>query len=185
MKFITYFLLLVLLLVFSSCKSSFTEEDRTKLITLQNQIKEQSFEFKANAVIPFNTQALNSVANDLLIRTGNSTARIHVQGDNYTLKIGEKQAVFALPFYGERRIGGGYTNDTGFNFTAVIKDLTSTMNEKKGYISYEFRANNKTETLDIELQFYSPNTVKLSINSSHRTSMKYDGYIKWLEIEEE
>jgi hypothetical protein len=185
MKFISNFLLLVLLLVFSSCKSSFTEEDRTKLVTLQNQIKEQSFEFKANAVIPFNTQALNSVANDLLIRTGSSTARIHVQGDNYTLKIGEKQAVFALPFYGERRFGGGYTNDTGFNFTAVIKDLTSTINEKKGYLSYEFTANNKTETLDIELQFYSPTAVKLSINSSHRTFMKYDGYIKWLEIEEE
>ena len=184
MKIITYSLVRVLLLVFSSCTSIFTEEDRAKLITLQNQITEQSFEFKAYVVIPFNTQALNGVANDILLRTGNSAARIHVRGDNYTLKIGDKQAVFALPFYGERRMGSGYTNDTGFNFTAAIKDLTSTMNEKKGYISYEFTANNKTETLDIELQLYSPNTVKLNIYSSHRTFIKYEGSIKWLEIEE-
>jgi hypothetical protein len=177
MKIITYSLLLVLLLVFTSYTTSFTEEDRAKLVTLQNQITEQSFKFKANAVIPFNTQALNGVANDILSHTGNSSARIHVRGDNNTLKIGEKRAVFALPFYGERRMGGGYTNDTGFNFTAAIKDLTSTINEKKGYISYEFTANNKTETLDIELQFYSPNTVKWNIASSHRTFIKYKGSI--------
>lgn len=187
MKQFTYsfFLFLVFLLSFSSCKSSFTKEDRSKLVDLQEQMSQQGFEFEADAVLPFNTQALNNVANDLLIRSGNNAVRIDVQGDQYSLKIVDKEGEFALPFYGERRISGGYGTDTGYNFTADIKNIKSSINEKKGYLSYEFSTRNDAETLDVELQIYQPNNVRLHINSSHRTFIKYEGRLKWLEVEEE
>ncbi|AUC79818.1 hypothetical protein CW736_10800 [Nonlabens sp. MB-3u-79] len=185
MKTITYSLFLLVLLTFSSCKTSFTEDDRNKLVDLQKQMSQQGFEFEADVVIPFNTQALNNVANDLLIRTGNNVSRIDVQGDHYSLKIAEQESEFALPFYGERRMSGGYGTDTGFNFIADIKNIKSSINEKKGYLSYEFTTRNDAETLDVELQIYQPNNVRLSINSSHRTFMKYEGRLKWLEVEEE
>jgi hypothetical protein len=187
MKQFTYsfFLFLVFLLSCSSCKTSFTEDDRSKLVGLQQQMSQQGFEFEADAVHPFNTQALNNVANDLLIRSGNNVSRIDVQGDQYSLKIVEQEGKFALPFYGERRMSGGYGTDTGFNFTADIKNIKSSINEKKGYLSYEFTTRNDAETLDIELQIYQPNNVRLHINSSHRTFIKYEGRLKWLEVEEE
>ena len=154
MKQFTYsfFLFLVFLLSFSSCKSSFTKEDRSKLVDLQEQMNQQGFEFEADAVLPFNTQALNNVANDLLLRSGNNAVRIDVQGDQYSLKIVGKEGRFSLPFYGERRMSGGYGTDTGFNFTADIINIKSSINEKKGYLSYEFTTRNDTETLDVELQ---------------------------------
>jgi hypothetical protein len=185
MKTITYSLLLLGLLVLNSCKTAFTVDDRSKLVDLQQQMNQQGFEFEADVVIPFNTQALNNVANDLLIRSGNSVSRIDVQGDNYSLKIVEQEGEFALPFYGERRMSGGYAADTGFNFTADIKNIKSSINDKKGYLSYEFTTRNDVESLNVELQIYQPNNVRLNINSSHRTFMKYEGRLKWLEIEEE
>jgi hypothetical protein len=181
MKTFTSSLFIVLALLFTSCKSSFTEQDRDKLIVLQKQMNEETFEFQVTAVRPFNTQALNNVANDILIRSGNSAARINVQGDNYSMKIGEEQAVFSLPFYGERRVGGGYnTNDVGYKFTGDLKNLRSTINEKEKCIIYEFTTNNQVETLDVELRVFNPNSAQLNINSSHRTFIKYDGNIQWL-----
>lgn len=185
MKTLRYSILILVLLAFNSCKTSFTEEDLSKLVNLQEQMNQQGFEFEADVVIPFNTQALNNVANDLLIRSGNNVARIDVQGDHYTLKIEKQEAEFVLPFYGERRVSGGYTNDTGYNFIGDIKNIKSRINEKKGYLSYEFTTRNDAETLDLELQIYQPNNVRLSINSSQRTFMKYEGRLKWLAVEEE
>ncbi|WP_438969433.1 DUF4251 domain-containing protein [Nonlabens sp.] len=181
MKTYQYSLILILTLVLTACKSSFTEEDRDKLATLQTQMSEGSFEFKATTVKPFNTQALNNVANELLLRTGNSAARINVQGENYTMKIEEEQVVFSLPFYGERRMGGGYNNDTGYSFTGDLTNLTSIINEKEKCIVYEFSTYHKSESLDVELKVFSPNSAQLHINSSHRTFIKYDGNIKWLQ----
>lgn len=181
MKTFRYSLIVILTLIISSCKSSFTEEQRNKLVALQTQMNEKSFEFKASTVRPFNTQALNNVANDLLLRTGNSAARINVQGDNYTMKMGEEQVVFSLPFYGERRMGGGYdTSDVGYNFTGDLKSMTSTINEKEKHISYKFMTSNQVETLNVELKVFSPNSAQLNINSSHRTFINYDGSINWL-----
>ncbi|WP_213523490.1 DUF4251 domain-containing protein [Nonlabens sp.] len=185
MKTLTLTSVLVALLVLISCKTSFTADDRSQLENLQKKMSQQGFEFEADVVIPFNTQALNNVANDLLIRSGNSLSRIDVQGDDYSLKIVAQEGEFALPFYGERRISGGYAADAGFNFTADIKNIKSNINDKNGYISYQFTTKNDVETLDVELQIYQPNNVKLNINSSHRTFMKYEGRLKWLEVKEE
>ncbi|MFT4838740.1 MAG: hypothetical protein ACJAWA_000938 [Nonlabens sp.] len=185
MKTLTYSFFLLVLLAIISCKTSFTENDLNKLIDLQKKMSQQGFEFEADVVIPFNTQALNNVANNLLIRSGNNIARIDVRGDHYTLKVSEQESEFTLPFYGERRISGGYGTDTGFNFIADIKSIKSSINEKKGYLSYEFTTRNDAEMLDVELQIYQPNNVRLNINSSHRTFMKYEGRLKWLEVEEE
>lgn len=182
-KLINYLAILLFLVLITSCKSSFTDDDRAKLTALKQQIEEKAFEFKATTIIPFNTQALNDVAGELLLRSGNSTARINVQGDHYRMKIVGEEVTFNLPFYGERRFNTSYNDDDGFNFKSAIKDLVVKINDKDRYVTYSFTASNSTETLQVELQIYNMNTAKLNLNSSHRTFMKYDGYITWQEHE--
>ena len=70
------------------------------------------------------------------------------------------------------------------NLLHLIEHISS-INEKKGYLYYEFNTRNDAEMMDVELQIYQPNNVRLNINSSHRTFMKYEGRLKWLEVEEE
>jgi hypothetical protein len=179
-KLTKYMNILLLLVLVASCKSSFTADERAKLVTLKQQIEKKAFEFNASTVIPFNTQALNNVAGELLLRNGNSTARINVQGDHYTMKIANEEATFNLPFFGERRFNSNYNNDAGFNYKSAIKDVGIKINDKDRYITYKFTASNSTETLQVELQIYNMNTAKLNLNSSHRTFIKYDGYLAWV-----
>ncbi|MEP3968491.1 MAG: DUF4251 domain-containing protein, partial [Nonlabens sp.] len=101
----------------------------------------------------------------------------NLSGDNYTLKIGEEMAVFNLPFYGERRTGGGYNDDNSFDFTGEIKNLSNSIVSDSNYISYQFDVRNDTESLNIELKIFSRETAHLIINSSHRSYMKYDGHL--------
>ena len=177
MKQVKYVMFIALALLLSSCKSSFTEADRLQLVQLYEQISSNEIHFKADAALPFNSQAVNNAINDILIRNGNSSSRINLIGDNYTLRIGEKTAQFYLPFYGERRVGGGYNNDNSYTFTSSLQNVTSSINQKKRYISYSFTAKNNTETLQVELKIYSQETAQLIINSSQRSYMKYDGHL--------
>ncbi|AGC78262.1 uncharacterized protein DUF4251 [Nonlabens dokdonensis] len=182
-KLITGLLVLISLSLIS-CKSSFTETKRMELTAIQKDLESKSFEFQADAAFPFQTQAFNNVANDLLLQTGNNANRINLQGNNYSVQVGEKKAQFNLPFYGERRLSGGYNGDnTGFDFTSAIEVSNNQIIAKNGYLSYKFKASNKTESVDVELMIYSLNSVNLSVNSSHRTFMKYEGTLIFKEIE--
>ncbi|WP_405377829.1 DUF4251 domain-containing protein [Nonlabens sp. Asnod3-A02] len=178
MKKYKYLILIsILVLILSSCKSSFTEADRTKLKDLQNELINNNLVFKADAALPFNSQAVNNAINDILIRNGNSASRISLSGDNYTLKIAGEKAVFNLPFYGERRTGGGYNDDNSFDFTGEIKNVSQSIVADSNYISYEFDVRNDTESLSVELKIFSRETAHLIINSSQRSYIKYDGHL--------
>ena len=180
----TYLIILsISILVLTSCKSSFTEADHTKLKSLQEEVLNDTFIFEADAALPFNSQAVNNAINNILIRNGNSASRINLSGDNYTLKIEEEMAVFYLPFYGERRVGGGYNDENSFDFTGEIKNVSQSIVPNSNYISYEFDVRNDTESLSIELKIFSRETAHLIINSSQRSYMKYDGHLSIEPIE--
>ncbi len=182
MRKILIYTVIIIVFTIVSCKSTFTEENRQELIAIQEDLMVDSFQFKANTALPFQTQALNNVANDLLLQTGNSTARINLQGNNYSVKIVEQEAQFNLPFYGERRLSGGYNADNaGYEFTGPLKSKSSKIDDKNGYLNYSFSTSNTIETIDVELHIYNVNNVRMSINSSHRTFMEYEGKIVFIE----
>ncbi|WP_298953267.1 DUF4251 domain-containing protein [uncultured Nonlabens sp.] len=168
---------IVLIMLLSSCKSSFTEVDRLQLIQLKEQISNQEIHFKATAAFPLNTQSVNHVINDFLMRNGNSAGRINLSGDNYTVQLVEDRAVFNLPFYGERRAGGGYNSDNSYNFTGKIKNSKIFIVEDSNYITYKFDVRNDTESINVVFKIFSIESAHLIINSLHRSSIKYDGHL--------
>ena len=179
-KIVTGFLLLIVVSTIS-CKSSFTDAKRQELLQLQKELDNKPFAFQAETALQFQTQALNNVANDLLLQSGNSTARINLRGDGYTIKIGEMLAKFSLPFYGERRLTGGYNGtNTGFDFESKMSDRNVVLEEDNGYLSYKFTTTNQTETIDVKIAIYSMKNVRVDVNSSHRTFMQYEGKLVWI-----
>jgi hypothetical protein len=175
MKNIRIPILMMLLVLMGACKSSFTAQDKAALVELEPQLQQRDFEFEARSVSPQNTQAVNNVVNGLLLRNGDNASRIDVNGDGYTMKITGDKVQMNLPFYGERRQGGGYNNDNGFNFTGDIKDWNITQEEGEKYVKVSFTTYDTTESMQVQLRVFSKEQAILHVTSSTRTFIKYTG----------
>ena len=88
-----------------------------------------------------------------------------------------------LPYYGERYMGGGYNNKLAIEFDDIPDRKEITWNEKKQRAEMRFSIQQKddNENYNIFIMIFSNNTTRIDINSSERSFITYEGYIKPLE----
>ena len=150
---------------------------------LDEMISAKKIEFRATAAQPFVTNALSQFSGSGLLPPGSTVGRIDLNGRENFLKIEGDSVSANLPFYGERRMGGGYNNDTGFNFEGKLKDMKIVKEENNKSYRISFQINKQTEVLNVRFQLFRSLAATMTIVSTQRTNMGYTGTVRGLEEE--
>ena len=177
------FMLLLTSLACSSTKSSATPEE---IAAMEKMVSNKQFEIKANWAQPLASQSLNSIAAAGMLPPGSSVSRIDITGTGGYLRMMGDSVKADLPYFGERQMGGGYNqNNTGINFEGVPKDLSIEPNKKGTGKTIQFNIEHETEGFQVIAQLYPGGMARLSISSTHRNNIWYQGdYSEYTKEEE-
>ncbi|SNY99981.1 DUF4251 domain-containing protein [Flagellimonas pacifica] len=178
MKTLSKITIIVLAIALLSCAShSKSSATVAEVDALQKLVAEKTFIIKANWAMPMATGSLNRIANTGLIPPGSTANRIDITGNGSYLRVLGDSVAADLPYFGERQMGGGYTNDTGIKFEGVPQELTFIPDDKsKGY-TVNFNISKGTETYQVSAKLFPNRTSLINIISSQRTSIRYDGRV--------
>lgn len=154
----------VLIAVVFSCGST-KESNPEELKRLYDLVESKDFTIKNEWLIPLQFSRKNIVG---------TNAYIDFDGDSVTVD---------LPYYGERYVLGDIGDDGGIQLEGLAENLEISKNENS--ININFEAEDGTETLDFSIDIYSENNVSTTVNSSHRSSISYEGYVEDTEATEE
>ncbi|MBR9853980.1 MAG: DUF4251 domain-containing protein [Algicola sp.] len=166
----------LLLLASMACASTQNKATPEQISALEKMVANKHFEIKAQWAQPLVTQSLNSIANSGLLPPGSTASRIEINGAaNYLRMVGDS-VMADLPFFGERRMGGGYNQSGGgIVFEGVPRDFTITPNKKDDGRTVRFSISGDSEDYQVIAQLYPNGLARLNISSTHRTNMWYQG----------
>lgn len=174
----------IVLLTSIACASSKNNATPEEIAALDQMISNKQFEIKANWAQPMATQSLNSIANAGLLPPGSTASRIDISGTGGYFRMVGDSVMADLPFFGERRMGGYYNqNKTGIRFEGIPKDLSFSSNKKGDGQTMRFTISEESEGFQVIAQLYPNGTARLTVASTHRTNMWYQGNLS--EYEEE
>jgi len=167
------------LLLLSCGSTSSVNRDPARTDHLKKVVTDAHYEINSIWAFPLMTQGISSIANSGLFMPGNNASRIDLIGNfNYLKVIGDSVSV-ALPYFGERQMGGGYANsDTGITFDGIPEDYTVQWDEKKNRYQIEMKIRQRTETLQLIITVFPSLKADINVNSTHRTSIGYSGNLK-------
>ncbi len=157
----------------SGKKAAYTEAE---MEAFKNLLESKSYVFKGRWANPMASQSLNAIANAGLLAPGNTVGRIDILNSNNTMEFKGDSIIAQLPYFGERRLGGGYNlSNTGVNFKNIPTDFELVFDEKrKGYV-IDFSINNGTENYNVSGIFYPNKTANIFVNSTQRMAIRYSG----------
>ncbi len=138
---------------------------------------EENINIEVDAAIPMNTFASQQVINAVMRNTGDTANRIDLSGDGHMLMVSKDSVIADLPFFGERRQGGGYNNtsNNGIRFNAVPTDYEVIKDSKRNRYRIKFSARANTEVFDIDLTLYPGGNADFYVASPTRTRIQYQG----------
>ena len=169
----------VVLVMITACgvKKSGTPAEFADLTSLMNN--GETIRIEMNAAYPLNTFASQQVINQIMRNTGDTANRIDLTGDGAFLEFSADTVSADLPFFGERRQGGGYNNsqDSGIFFEQAPEDYQFAANESDLQYDVDFEANNKTENFDVNVVVFANGSATVYVRSSARTVIRYDGRV--------
>ncbi len=153
---------------------------------LRDLINSQNLEFRAEWANPMASQGLYAISNAGLLPPGSNVGAIQITGTNNFLKMQGDTITANLPYFGERRLGGGgYGGNTGIEFNGVPNAYQQTYDAEKNRLEISFEIGDKTEDYDVRLTIFPNKTAGLSVNSSQRNSIRYTGAVTPMEKETE
>ena len=92
-----------------------------------------------------------------------------------------------MPFFGSSQTINTFNQgtDTSIIYKGTLNGFKMDLNDKNGMVSIRWTGKRKSEDLDFALNFYKNATARLSVNSSGRSGMQYDGYLRQVNKGEE
>ncbi|MCC4212704.1 DUF4251 domain-containing protein [Leeuwenhoekiella parthenopeia] len=168
----------MLTLVLISCGSA-SQADATSNPELNNWVNNRNFTVESNFAMPMATTAVNAVLNTGILGPGNTGAQISLIGNSNHLTIKGDSISANLPFFGERRMGGGYgTRDNGITIDGLMKNYS--VETKRGMYIIRFSANDTqgNEAYDFVVNLSPGLSANMSVNSTQRTNMQYRGTVE-------
>ncbi|MCQ4035685.1 DUF4251 domain-containing protein [Kaistella montana] len=159
----------ILIFVLNACSStnSVSNANITKLL------KDGEFTFMAQRANPTSSDVVN-VLNSF---PNSSSSQVLNLDYGYSLKITKDELVAELPYFG-RMFSSNYDNTkNSYRFTS--KDFNiSESSGKKGSTIYTINAKDQQNIRRMILEVFANGKAYLSIDSSDRQPISYDGYIK-------
>jgi len=180
-----FILLAAVMLFMLSCKTTNRSlENVEPPEKLQEWIANRSFEIESDRANPKVSSGLNRV-DPSLFGYGNNANNISLVGDPNYLRVKNDSVSAYLPYYGNRHIGVKIGSNTGaIQFNTVAKNYSSEYNEAKNQTTIQFEAKEDTEIYNVTISIFSNLTTNITINSSQRSSIGYDGIIAEYTAEE-
>jgi len=176
MKSILKFGVYLFLLMSVACASSKDQSSPEAIAALDKMIQNQQFQIDANWAQPMASQGLNSIANAGLLPFGSTASRIDISGSGGYLRMVGDSVEADLPFFGERQLGGFYNqNKAGIKFEGIPKDFSVSPNKKDSGKTMRFNISNESENYQVIAQLYPNGNARLTVSSSHRTNIWYQG----------
>lgn len=180
MKFRFQILIILFVGVLMGCgTSSRTARTQAQLKNLQELVASKSFEIESNWAMPLWTSSMNSISNAGLLPVGSSGSQISLIGNSNYLKVEGDSVSAHLPYYGERQMGAGYSNNTSaIQFKGVPENYRVIEDEKSNSKEISFNINNKTESFRVHISLYPDFSSNINVNSTSRFSIRYKGEVK-------
>lgn len=175
----------MLTLVLISCGSA-SQADATSNAELNDWVNNRNFRVESNFAMPMATTAVNAVLNTGILGPGNTGAQISLIGNPNHLTIKGDSINASLPFFGERRMGGGYNNrENGITIDGLLKNYS--VETKRGMYVIRFSAKDTqgNEFYDFVLNLSPGLTANMSVNSTQRTNIQYRGTVEAVQEPEE
>lgn len=151
----------------SQSNSNLTNEAVAELIN------SGSFTFVAERATPTDLDAVRIMNNSF---PGGSN-RIMNLDSGYNLIVTKEKIVAHLPYFGRSFVASYDTSKVGYNFTSEKFTVTKTAGKKNSSL-FSFNIGDQQYLKKMFLQVYPNGKAYLSIDSSDRQPISYDGYIE-------
>jgi len=159
----TLYIVLVSVFTLVSCSSVKTAEQQAKednqWKALQQMVADKTFELEAEWAYPFGSSQVNLFGNS-----------------NYFRFKGDTVATY-LPYFGVRRNGPVYGNESGIVVDGPYSNLVIDENPTKNEINIAFEIREKSESYDFNLVLFANKTADITVKSSQRDVIRYDAKI--------
>jgi hypothetical protein len=170
----------VILITIVSCSATKTATP-AEYAALTQKLESGNLRIAIDAAYPSNTYATQQVINSVMRGTGDTANRIDLSGDGHFMELGVQRVAASLPFYGERRQGGGYNNpqDSGIVYDVAPKEYTvnAQPDSYKYEVSFEADAASGIDTFDVETILFANGNAVIYVRSNTRTRIEYRGKI--------
>ncbi len=140
-------------------------------------VDQRSFEFRADTAYPMTTQAFNSVANAGLLPPGSTAGAIQLIGISNYVKIYGDSVAGVLPFYGERRFGGGPMSKSGIEFKGIPDSYKQSYNEAKTRYEINFEISSETGLQQVNMTLFPNKSANVSVIGNQRNTIRYRGKV--------
>lgn len=159
------------------CSSTQQVVDPVKEKQLKEWIENKELKLVMNTASPLLGQDLMRLSH--LLPQGSTSNRILLTGGDDFFSINGDTATADLPYYGTRQLGAEISqNRVGILFDEAYKKYEVKYNEKKRFYLIKMRIHTKyRESFNITAQIFLNHKAVLTINSSHRTAISYDGRV--------
>lgn len=181
-------IVMIISILFWSCGSTYDSAGNSResqLNELRELLDTKSFKFIAETAHPMQTYAVTQVTNALLRNTGNTSGTIFLTGRGDYLKVMGDTITAELSYFGELRMVSSIDpRDSGINFTGELSNFSIKESKKKKKLNVEFDVKTKIDKYNIIMQLYPSQRANIVVNSSNRTSIRYEGEIVRLDKKE-
>lgn len=180
-RFIMRLVVACLMMFFVSCSSLKYNATDAEIANLKDIVKSKkialSFDWAQPIGLNMGVTGLQS-----LMPPGSTTNNINLIGNPNFLNINKDSIHMDLPYYGQQQLGRGYnTNDTGVSFKGTPYKTETEFKENKYILKYWL--DSKYDDYRIIITLFANKKSVLRVNSSHRTTINYDG--TWKPLTEE
>lgn len=165
-----FFSLLCMGLLMACASNAVTPQQQR---ALAQAISTPQLHFETEWVTPLGndaTQLLNT-----LQPAGNVVNGNRIYATNGFLIIRNDSIIANLPYFGRRQVSGGNPGNTGIKIEDKLSDWTVLENKKDEKETIRIRAEENSESYTLFLTMYASGTANISLNSSQRQSLSYQG----------
>jgi len=178
--------ILSVFLIFWGCATTKSDTSINSKRMLDDMVTHKSFKIESEWAYPQVTNALSSILNAGLLPLGSSVNSISLIGNSNFVKIKGDSITGYLPYFGERQMGGGYASvNTGIQFDDIPKNYEVKKGKKNSYlISFSIPdKTNLTESYTVNIELFPNLTSAISVNSTHRFFIRYQGNVSKIDDE--
>ncbi|RAV30665.1 DUF4251 domain-containing protein [Sinomicrobium soli] len=172
-------LLLLGMVVLSSCGGARSAAPQD-MAALDSLIRSREFRVESDWANPMVTTAMMRLGN--ILGPQNNIQRVNLIGNSNYLEIRGDSVKAELPYFGERRMGGGYDPDgNGIKFDQKASGMNIKYVDSKKLYRITFEARQRSESYNITLEIFANRKTNMIVNSTQRAPIGFEGTVRHIE----
>ena len=175
MKRSCHLLVILILLVSISCKSSKPSATQAEIDNLTEIITNKRYRIESAWAYPQITTAMQQIMSSGLMLPGNSVGAISLIGNSNFLEIKGDSISSYLPYFGERQMQVGYgINDNAIQFEGLVENYKVNKFKNTGY-EVSFEATSKSEKFNVRITIFPNLKTTIGLSGGLRRQISYTG----------